>query len=669
MKKFIVNWKNDLPSSLVVFLVALPLCLGVGLASTNVEGINGVPNVFSGIIAGIVGGIIVGTLSGSRAGVSGPAAGLITIVLAAIVTLGSFEAFLVAVIISGIIQLIAGFAGLGIIGNYFPTSVIKGMLAAIGITLILKEIPHAFGYDADFFGDESFLQPDGHNTFSELLYAMGSLNTGAIIISLVSIAVLLLFETKFMKKISLFNILPAALIVVLLGIGLNGLFQIINPSIAISSQHLVSLPQASTVSDFIGFFSTPDFSSLSNPNVYIIALTIALVGSLETLLSVEATDKLDPEKHSTPTNRELKAQGVGNIVSGLIGGLPITQVIVRSSANINAGAKTKVSAIVHGLLLAITVIFIPNILNLIPLASLAAILIMIGYKLAKLKLFKQLYKQGWDQFLPFCATIIGVLLTDLLKGIGIGIAVAIFYILKKNFQNNFVQMSANSNGKEKVILSLSEEVSFLNKAGLVDTFNKLPEGVELIIDGTKSKSIDFDVLELIHEFKSYGSKEKNIDCEIINIPSLNQTSNSSEESKPMSWKDLKSNEKWSNVIQLSNELEEGIIVSSINNKSIFKIEENTSEVINKMPKTKVFIFRMEKLNVLGENEISSLKRSIESLKAKNIIVNIVGLSEKSKIELREKNLIPILVKENDFFNEFSNCVLNISFQMHEEITT
>lgn len=664
MKKFIVNWRNDLPASLVVFLVALPLCLGVGLASTNIEGINGMPNVFSGIIAGIVGGIVVGTISGSRAGVSGPAAGLITIVLAAIVTLGSFEAFLVAIIISGIIQLIAGFTGLGIIGNYFPSSVIKGMLAAIGITLILKEIPHAFGYDTDFFGDEAFFQPDGHNTFSELMYAMGALNTGAMIISVSSIAVLIFFETKFMKKISLFNVLPAALIVVLLGIGLNGLFQMTNSSLALSSLHLVNLPQASTVSDFIGYFSTPDFSALSNPNVYVIALTIALVGSLETLLSVEATDKLDPEKHSTPTNRELKAQGVGNIISGLIGGLPITQVIVRSSANIGAGAKTKVSAIVHGLLLAVTVIFIPNILNLIPLASLAAILIMIGYKLAKLKLFRQLYKQGWDQFLPFCATIVGVLLTDLLMGIGIGIAVAIFFILKKNYHNNFVELKGEANGQENVILALSEEVSFLNKAGLVDTFNKLPEGVKLTIDGTKSKSIDFDVLELIHEFNDYGAKDKNIDCQIINIPSLNfnETKNLGNE-KPLTWKQNKAQLKWSNVVEITSELEDKITILNVSNESIFLIEKNTTESLISFPETKIFIYRMEKLESLNEDNFMNLTSSIEFLKSKNIRVSFVGLPEKTKKELKERNLIPNLVQESDFFNEFSNCILNISFQM------
>lgn len=518
MKKFIANWRSDLPSSLVVFLVALPLCLGVGLASTNIEGINGMPNVFSGIIAGIVGGIVVGTLSGSRAGVSGPAAGLITIILAAIVTLGSFEAFLVAVVIAGVVQVIAGFSGLGIIGNYFPSSVIKGMLAAIGITLILKEIPHAVGYDVDFFGDEAFFQPDGHNTFSELIYAMGALNTGAIIISIASIAVMIFFETKFMKKISLFNILPSALIVVLLGIGLNALFQMGDGSLALSSLHLVNLPQASTVSEFITYFSTPDFSALSNPNVYVIALTIALVGSLETLLSVEATDKLDPEKSLTPTNRELKAQGIGNILSGLIGGLPVTQVIVRSSANINAGAKTKTSAIIHGVLLAVTVIFIPNLLNLIPLASLAAILIMVGYKLAKLKIFKQLYTQGWDQFIPFCATIIGVLLTDLLMGIGIGIVFSVFFILRKNYRNNFSELVENNDGAQTKIITLSEEVTFLNKAGIINSLEAVRPNSTLIIDGSNSKTIDFDVLELLQEFCTYSAKEKNVTCKLISIP-------------------------------------------------------------------------------------------------------------------------------------------------------
>lgn len=520
MKKFIANWRNDLPSSLVVFLVALPLCLGVGLASTNIEGFNGLPNVFSGVIAGIIGGIVVGSLSGSRAGVSGPAAGLITIVLAALATLGSFEAFLVAVVIAGVVQLIAGFTGLGIIGNYFPSSVIKGMLAAIGITLILKEIPHLVGYDKDFFGDEAFFQMDGHNTFSELIYAFGALNTGAIIIGLISIAILIFFDTKFIKKQSFSKVIPGALIVVLAGIGLNQFFKAFAPELYLGGIHLVNLPKASNITELTSFLSFPDFSILTNPNVYIIGLTIALVGSLETLLSVEATDKLDPEKNHTPTNRELKAQGVGNIISGMIGGLPITQVIVRSSANINSGAKTKISTILHGVLLMVTVIFIPNILNLIPLASLAGILIMIGYKLAKIKLFKDLYKLGWEQFIPFTATIVAVLFTDLLMGIGVGVALSIFFILRKNYRNNFNKKNVNVEGVPTIVLTLSEEVTFLNKAGILQTLRDLPEHVKLVIDGANSKQIDYDVLELIHEFNEHGAHEKSIECQLINIPAL-----------------------------------------------------------------------------------------------------------------------------------------------------
>jgi len=520
MKNLIANWRNDLPSSLVVFLVALPLCLGIGLASTNIEGIDGLPNVFAGIVAGVVGGIIVGAFSGSRLGVSGPAAGLITIVLAALASLGSFEAFLVAVVLAGIIQLIAGFAGLGIIGNYFPSSVIKGMLAAIGITLILKEIPHAVGYDKDFFGDESFFQMDGHNTFSELIYAFGALNTGAIIISVISVAILILFDSSFIKKKGFSKIIPGALVVVLAGIGLNALFKVVAPELYLSGIHIVNLPKASSFNELVSFFSFPDFSALSNPQVYIIAGTIALVASLESLLSVEATDKLDPEKNHTDTNRELKAQGIGNIVSGMIGGLPITQVIVRSSANINSGAKSKLSAIVHGLLLALTVVFIPNILNLIPLASLGGILIMIGYKLAKVKLFKDLYRLGWEQFVPFVATIVGVLFTDLLMGIGIGIAFAIFFILRKNYRNNFHKNNVDIEGKSTIILTLSEEVTFLNKAGLLQTLSNIPEHSSLVIDGTNSKQIDYDVLELIHEFNQYRAEDKAIQCQLINIPAL-----------------------------------------------------------------------------------------------------------------------------------------------------
>jgi MFS superfamily sulfate permease-like transporter len=435
-------------------------------------------------------------------------------------TLGSFETFLLAVFLAGVIQVIAGFAGLGIIGNYFPSSVIKGMLAAIGITLILKEIPHAVGYDKDFMGDESFFQADGHNTLSEIYYAMGAINFGAVIIFILSILILLFIESKWLKKYEIFKFVPGALIVVVLGIFINLLFKQSYPAFYLMDIHAVSLPVASTVNEFFTFFKSPDWSQFGNYQVYLVAITIALVASLETLLSVEATDKIDPEKNHTPTNRELKAQGIGNIVTGLIGGLPITQVIVRSSANVNANAKSKLSAIMHAVLLALTVIFVPHVLNMIPLASLAAVLILVGYKLAKLSLFKKMFNLGWDQFLPFTTTIVAILFTDLLKGIAIGLAVSIFFILRKNFHNNFKEEKVVENENQTLTLTLSEEVTFLNKAAILNALQKLPSNSNLVIDGTNSKLIDYDVLELFNEFSTVTAKEKNITCELRNIPDM-----------------------------------------------------------------------------------------------------------------------------------------------------
>jgi MFS superfamily sulfate permease-like transporter len=515
MNKFFKYWSSDLPASLVVFLVALPLCLGVALASTGNE-----PILFSGIIAGVVGGIVVGIISGSRLGVSGPAAGLITIVAVAITTLGSFDAFLVAVILSGIIQFISGFLGAGVIGNYFPSSVIKGMLAAIGLTLILKEIPHAFGYDADFMGDESFFQIDGQNTFSEIFIALNKTSPGAIIITLISILILILFDRPFLKKIALFKILPGALFVVATGILMNFIFQKFIPEWYLDTKHLVELPKASNFEEFKSFFTFPDFSALSDYRVYTIALTIALVGSLESLLSVEATDKLDPEKHLTPTNLELKAQGVGNIVSGFLGGLPITQVIVRSSANINAGGKTKLSAIMHGVLLFCSVLLLPNVLNLIPLSALAGILLMVGYKLSKVSLYKQMFKLGLDQFLPFIVTIIGVLFTDLLKGIAIGMAFSVFFILKRNYKNNYQKQIIETSEKPLVYITLSEEVTFLNKGSIRELLANIKENSDVTIDGSNCVKIDYDVLEAIQDFKDYTINEKNINLKTINIPEV-----------------------------------------------------------------------------------------------------------------------------------------------------
>ena len=510
---FFSNLKSDIPAGLVVYLVALPLCLGVALASTKSPDL-----LFAGVIAGVVGGIVVGSLSGSALGVSGPAAGLVVIVLNAITSLGSFESFLLAVVLAGVIQLIAGFLKAGIIGYYFPSSVIKGMLAAIGITLILKEIPHALGYDADFMGDESFIQTDGQNTISEIWLAIKYNSTGAIIITAISLGLLWLFDRPFMKKIGLFKFLPGALFVVCFGILINFIFKWTNSGLALSGDHLVQLPVASSVGEFFSFFRFPDFSAISNPDVYVVAITLAIVASLESLLSVEATDKLDFEKRNTPTNRELKAQGIGNIVSGLLGGLPITQVIVRSSANINAGGKSKTATIIHGTILFISVVTIPVFLNLIPLACLAAILLMVGYKLSKLSLYKSMYKLGWDQFIPFMVTIVAILFTDLLKGIGIGMALAVFFILKKNYQHSYYQKrESSSDGNEIITLKLSEEVTFLNKASIQDKLDHIPNGSKVIIDGSKSVNIDYDVLEIIQDFRDHGALQRNITVETIGI--------------------------------------------------------------------------------------------------------------------------------------------------------
>lgn len=518
MKSFITKLRDDLSAGLVVFLVALPLCLGIGYASTDVSGIDGLPNVFTGIVAGIIGGIVVGSLSGSRFGVSGPAAGLLAIVIAAIPALGSYEGFLVSVIIAGLIQLVAGFTGLGVISHYFPSSVIKGMLAAIGITLILKEIPHALGYDKDFFGDESFFQLDGHNTFSELLYATGAINAGAILICLLSLIIIIVLDRPFFKKQSLLGFLPSALIAVSAGVLLNLFFLNFFPELAVKGKHLVDMPVSKSITEFFSMFTTPDWSYLSNPKVYFLGLTIALVASIETILCAEATDKMDPDKNTTPTNRELKAQGIGNMLSGLLGGLPITQVVVRSSANIHAGAKSKASTITHGVLLLISVIFIPHILNYIPLASLAAILLITGYKLTRIQLFRDMYKLGWEQFIPFLATLVSIIFSDLLKGIGIGFVVAVFFILKRNYNNHFRNMTEHTENGLRYHIELSEVVTFLNKGGIATSLGNIPRDAHVIIDGSHCTSIDYDVLEVIYNFKDFIAKDKGIRLTMINVP-------------------------------------------------------------------------------------------------------------------------------------------------------
>lgn len=503
---FFNDLKNDIPASIVVFLVAVPLCLGIALAS-------GAP-LFSGIIAGIIGGIVVGTISKSPLGVSGPAAGLAVIVLTAIQDLGAFDIFLVAVIIGGVLQLILGFAKAGIIGYYFPSSVIKGMLSGIGLIIVLKQIPHAFGYDENYIGDVSFFQMDGENTFSELTNMLNFISPGAIIITIVSLGILILWEQKFMKRIKLFQIVQGQLIVVIAGITLQFLFKNY-PAFEISEDHMVSIPVSGSIGGFLQQFSLPNFSAFTNPQVYIVAITIAIVASLETLLSVEAIDKLDPHKRVTPTNRELKAQGVGNIISGLIGGLPITQVIVRSSANVQSGGESKKSTIIHGFLLLICAMSIPHILNMIPLASLAAILFVVGYKLAKPSLFKQMYRLGWHQFAPFMVTIIGIIFTDLLVGIGLGLLVAVMDILYRNYQMPYYFDPEKHKEDDKIEIKLSEHVSFINKASIIHTLKNVPERSNIVIDTTSAKTIDNDVLELIEDFKE-NAKHRNINLELIN---------------------------------------------------------------------------------------------------------------------------------------------------------
>lgn len=501
------NFKSDFPASIVVFLVALPLCLGIALAS-------GAP-LFSGIIAGIVGGLIVALLSGSPLGVSGPAAGLAVIVLTAIQDLGAFDVFLLAVVIGGIFQVILGVAKAGIIGYYFPSSVIKGMLSGIGIIIILKQIPHAFGYDANPEGDLAFQQIDGQNTFSELFNMLNFVSPGAIIIAVLSLAILILWESSFMKKLSFTKMIQGPLVVVVVGILLNIVFRGME-SFELRADQLVSIPVAASLGDFIGQFTLPDFSAWNNPQVYVVGATIAVVASLETLLCVEATDKLDPQKRVTPTNRELLAQGTGNIVSGLIGGLPITQVIVRSSANIQSGAKSKASAFIHGIFLLVTAIMIPNIFNLIPLASLAAVLFLVGYKLAKPVLFKEMYRKGYEQFVPFMITILGIVFTDLLIGITLGMVVAIMQILWNNFKTPYHFDPDNFDPNKPITIELAEEVSFLNKASILNTLDHMPENTHIIIDARKTKTIHNDIIEVFEDF-SKNAETKNIEFEVVGL--------------------------------------------------------------------------------------------------------------------------------------------------------
>lgn len=496
------SWKHDLPAAVVVFLVALPLCLGIALAS-------GAP-LFSGIIAGVVGGLVIGSLSKSALSVSGPAAGLTVIVLGAIQSLPSYETFLLAVVIAGFLQIVLGILKAGIIGDFIPSAVIKGMLSAIGLILILKQIPHAFGYDADYEGDQTFLQSDGNNTFSEILFTLqNQVSYGAFIICALSLAFLFLWDSKKIKKNFWMQLIPGPLVVVIFGIIAQLAFQAFFPALAIAQEHLVQVPVNSSFSGFLSQFSMPDFSQIFNKEVWIVAVTLALVASIETLLSIEAVDKIDPYRRTTPTNRELMVQGVGNMVSGMIGGIPVTSVIVRSSANVSSGGKTKLSAILHALLLFLSIILIPQFLNLIPLSALAAILISVGYKLTKPEIFLRKYEKGWAHLIPYVVTILAILFTDLLIGVLIGLAVGAFFVIRGNYQSSVVLVNNNNN----YLLRFNKDLSFIHKYELKRVLSELPEDSNLHIDLSRIGFVDYDNAEIINDFVA-TARFKNINVDL-----------------------------------------------------------------------------------------------------------------------------------------------------------
>ncbi len=500
MKKIFKNMGADFPASVVVFLIALPLCLGIALGS-------GAP-LFSGLIAGIIGGIVVGALSGSNLSISGPAAGLTAIVVTAIGKMPAFEAFLLSVVIAGFIQVILGVVKAGVFGDYIPSSVIKGMLTAIGVILILKQIPHLIGYDKDYEGDYTFQQGDKNNTFSSITGAFARITPLAILIGVTCLLVQIFWDKVLYKKARFFQLFPAPLVVVIVGV-LMSYFLSNGDALVLKEEHMVSIPIAKSTSEFFALFTMPDFNYLNLPIVWTTGITIAIVASLETLLNIEAADNLDPYRRVTPTNRELKAQGIGNLLSGMIGGLPITSVVVRTSANLNAGAKSKMSSILHGILLLLCVAFIPAVLDLIPLSALAAILIYTGYKLAKPSIFTELYKKGFDQFFPFIITVIAIILTDLLIGIAIGIGVGLFFVIRSNFKTSLLVV----NDDQRYLFRFRKDISFLNKPLLKSKLEEVPANSYVIIDITRAEFIDQDVVGVINDF-THHSQLKNIKVDI-----------------------------------------------------------------------------------------------------------------------------------------------------------
>ena len=494
--------KGDWKSGIAVFLVALPLCLGIALAS-------GAP-LLAGLVAGIVGGTLVSLLSGSELSVSGPAAGLTIIVATAIADLGSFPGFLVAVIIAGLIQVALGLLKWGKIGGFFPSSVIRGMLVAIGIVIILKQIPHAIGDDLDFIGEFEFDQKDGENTFTEILKSLASIKIGALLISLLGLVILFSW-TKLGQKFSWMNALPASLFVVLAGVGINEGLAIGSPDwyLGDSKDHMVNLPLFASSSEIFAGLISPDWSFLGHTKVYSVALTLAIVASLESLLSLEATDSLDPLKRISSPDRELLAQGAGNVVSGLLGGLPITSVIVRSSTNVYAGGKSRMSGFFHGILLLVAVLFLPLYLNKIPLACLASILLYTGYKLAHPKEFKKVLAEGWKQYVPFLVTVAVVVGVDLLWGIFVGTFVGLVFVVITNYSSVFTVFK---DGNE-ILIKFQKDVTFLHKMSLKETLRKIPAGSEVFIDTSKVHFMDHDIHLLIQEFIS-TAPERGIEADI-----------------------------------------------------------------------------------------------------------------------------------------------------------
>lgn len=494
---------QDLKAGLVVFLVALPLCLGVAMAS-------GVPMI-SGVVAGVVGGIVVAWLSGSHTSISGPAAGLTAIVAAQVALLGSVEALLVAVILAGFIQVALGILKAGSLAVFIPSSVIKGLLAAIGIILILKQIPFLVGYNPDWFGDMTFTSGESGNTFTDLFLSTSNIHPGATLIGITSLFILLNWDKTPLRKLSI----PAPLAVVIVGIILVQIIPQLNILWGIVASEMVQVPSTGTVIERIASIPAPDVSVLSNPNVYIAAITIAIVASLETLLNLEAVDKLDPKKRISPPNRELMAQGAGNITSGFLGGLPITSVVVRSSVGISSGGMTRMTTFVHGVLLMVSVLFFPQILNLIPLSALAAILIFTGFKLATPKVFKEMWAEGKTQFLPFIITILAIVLTDLLIGIIIGITVATVFILKNNLKNPLRKINERHVGGDILRIELASQLTFLNRAALLDTLNNVEMGTNLVLDARETEYIDSDIISLIHEFEQETAPAHKIEVSLL----------------------------------------------------------------------------------------------------------------------------------------------------------